>query len=274
MSRPDTRRITLVKVVGIIFKESGKVYYFNPENLDLNLGDEVIVETSKGMEFGFVESEIMEIKDDELASPLKPVLRKATDYDKSLYERNKLREKEALKKCLELIDKYNLAMKLTEVEIAFDGSKFTFYYTSQDRVDFRELIKELALLFKNRIEMRQIGVRDEAKILGGYGPCGRRLCCTLFMKEFKPVNIKMAKDQGLPLSPFKISGACGRLMCCIKYEHSIYEDFIKKCPAKGTEVNTPQGKGLVAGYNIPLELVIIEFENEKQESFPLDKIDY
>lgn len=264
----------MVKVVGIVFKKGGKVYYFNPENLDLILGDKVIVETSKGMEFGIVESEIMDIKDNELAAPLKPVLRRVTEYDKSCYERNKLREEEAFNKCLELIDKYELTMKLKEVEVAFDGSKLTFYYISQERVDFRELVKELAIIFKSRIEMKQIGVRDEAKMFGGYGPCGRRLCCALFLKTFKPVTIKMAKDQGLPLSPFKISGPCGRLMCCIKYEYPIYEEFIKKCPVRGTEVNTPNGVGIVVGYNIPLKSVVVELENERKLSFPLDQIEY
>lgn len=262
----------MVKVVGIYFKEGGKVYYFNPENIELNLGDEVIVDTSRGMEFGIVESEIMEVKDDELSAPLKPVLRKATEYDKSLYERNKQREKEAFNKCLQLIDKHKLDMKLTDIEVTFDGSRIAFYYTSQERVDFRELIKELASIFKTRIIMKQIGVRDEAKMFGGYGPCGRRLCCVLFLKQFKPINIKMARDQELPLSPFKISGMCGRLMCCIKYEQPIYEDFIRRCPAKGTEVNTPKGKGKVIGYNVPQEFVMVEFENGKRASFPLNEI--
>lgn len=262
----------MAKVVGICFKDGGKVYYFNPENLKLNLGDKVIVDTSRGMEFGIVESEIMEVKNDELSAPLKPVLRKATEYDKSVYVRNKQREKEAFNKCLELIDKYELNMKLTDVELTFDGSRINIYYTSPERVDFRELIKELALIFKTRIIMKQIGVRDEAKMFGGYGPCGRRLCCALFLKHFKPINIKIARDQELPLSPFKISGVCGRLMCCIKYEQPIYEDFIKRCPAKGDEVNTPKGKGEVVGYNVPQEFVIVEFENGRRVSFSLDEI--
>ena len=213
----------LAKVVGIRFKKAGKIYYFLPGGLDILPNDNVIVETARGMEFGKVVLPLREIPSEEVVSPLKEVLRKATPEDEQLYDNNEIKEKEAFKVCLNKIIAHKLPMKLIDVEYTFDGNKIIFSFTAEGRVDFRELVKDLAAVFRTRIELRQIGVRDEAKMLGGLGSCGRELCCASFLGDFEPVSIRMAKDQNLSLNPTKISGICGRLMCCLKYENGCYE---------------------------------------------------
>jgi len=225
-------------VVGVVLKKAGKVYYFDPQNLKLELGDKVIVETVRGSEFGEIVAPPREFSEDELVYPLKRVLRVATKDDESQEEKNRQKEKEAFEICQEKIEKHELPMKLIETECLFDGSKITFYFSAEGRVDFRELVKDLASTFRTRIELRQIGVRDEAKLIGGLGPCGRDLCCKLFLCDFEPVSIRMAKEQDLPLNPIKISGVCGRLMCCLKYEYQVYEDFKKRAPRLGKEIET------------------------------------
>ncbi|HHV64980.1 MAG TPA: stage 0 sporulation family protein [Peptococcaceae bacterium] len=213
----------MVKVVGIRFKKAGKIYYFLPGNQDLKVGDNVIVETARGMEFGKVVLPLREVPDEEIVAPLKEVLRKATPEDEEQDRINAKKEKDAFQICLTKIAAHNLPMKLIDVEYTFDGNKIIFSFTAEGRVDFRELVKDLAAVFRTRIELRQIGVRDEAKMLGGLGSCGRELCCVTFLGEFEPVSIRMAKDQNLSLNPTKISGICGRLMCCLKYENNCYE---------------------------------------------------
>ena len=217
----------MTKVVGVRFKDTGKTYYFDPKGLEIKKGDLVVVETARGMECGVA---------------LKPVLRIATARDKQILEENKEKEKRAYEVCLQKIEKHKLDMNLTEVEYAFDGSKILFYFTADGRVDFRELVKDLASTFHTRIELRQIGVRDEAKMLGGLGVCGRPFCCSTFLNDFHSVSIKMAKEQGLSLSPSKISGTCGRLMCCLKYEQNSYEYLAKITPRRGTVVDCREGQ--------------------------------
>jgi len=237
--------IKMTEVVGVRFKENGKMYYFAPNGLQIKSGDYVIVETARCVECGIACEDIKKINDDEIVSPLKPVIRKATEADKKTIEENKIKEKEAYGICVEKIKKHGLDMSLTEVEYAFDRSKIIFYFTSDGRVDFRELVKDLAGVFHARIELRQIGVRDEARMLGGLGICGRPFCCSTFLNDFQSVSIKMAKEQGLSLSPGKISGTCGRLMCCLKYEQDAYEDLQKITPRKGAVVDTSEGRGVV-----------------------------
>ena len=224
-------------VIGIRFKAVGKIYYFDPDNLDIKKDDKVIVETTRGLEFGHVVVGIKEVKEEDLVQPLKKVLRLATKEDLEQMEAIKEKEKEAFQICLEKINEHQLPMKLIEVECTFDNSKIIFFFTAEGRVDFRELVKDLAAIFKTRIELRQIGVRDEAKILGGIGNCGRILCCHSFLGEFVPVSIKMAKEQNLSLNPAKISGICGRLMCCLKYENEVYQE----CKG-GCQEHCPRGK--------------------------------
>ena len=235
----------MIKIIGVRFKSAGKMYYFDPSGIDIKQGDHVIVETSRGREYGEVASGIKEVEDSTIVKPLKGVLRIATDADEAQYKSNKEKEKEAYKVCCEKIESHKLDMKLIEVEYTFDGSKILFYFTAEGRVDFRDLVKDLASVFKTRIELRQIGVRDESKTLGSIGVCGRNLCCSQFLGEFVPVSIKMAKEQGLSLNPTKISGACGRLMCCLKYEQETYEDLMKSSPKTGARVETPDGMGTV-----------------------------
>ncbi|HOA91149.1 MAG TPA: stage 0 sporulation family protein [Bacillota bacterium] len=213
----------MVKVVGVRFREAGKVYYFSPGDLEISENESVIVETVRGVEYGDVVIGIKEVDESETVQPLKEVLRKATEEDKIILQENRNKEKEAFQVCLEKIEKHGLPMKLIDVEYTFDRKKVIFYYTAPGRVDFRELVKDLASVFRTRIELRQIGVRDEAKMIGGLGPCGRSLCCATFLGEFAPVSIKMAKKQNLSLNPSKISGVCGRLMCCLRYEYEVYE---------------------------------------------------
>ena len=239
----------MVKVAGVKFKTAGKIYYFGPEELEVQLGDSVIVETARGMEFGMVAMEITEVDESEVVTPLKRIIRIADEKDHLQHEENLKKKKRAMDLCQE-IDKHGLVMKLIDVEYTFDNSKIVFYFTADGRVDFRELVKDLAGVFKMRIELRQIGVRDEAKMLGGIGSCGRDLCCHSWLSDFQPVSIKMAKVQNLSLNPSKISGICGRLMCCLKYENDIYMEFRKGMPDIGEKVRTPDGFGKVVDTNL------------------------
>ena len=239
----------MVRVIGIKFKTSGRVYYFDPLDLPIKAGDGVIVETARGMEYGEAPNDPKEVDESEVVAPLKPVVRIATDEDKRLRAQYAAKEGDAYAICLEKIAEHGLDMKLVDVEYTFNGSKVVFYFTADERVDFRELVKDLAYALKTRIELRQIGVRDEAKMLGGLGPCGRLVCCKSFLDDFRPVSIKMAKEQNLSLSPTKISGLCGRLMCCLQYEQSAYEAIRNKMPKPGKEVNTVDGVGVVVENN-------------------------
>ena len=244
------------EIAGVRFKPVGKIYYFETAGVKTKEEDFVIVETARGIEYAQVVL-TKEIDDDEFDKPLKPIIRVATDADKRQYESNKKKEKEALKICEEKIKKHNLDMKLVEAEYTFDGNKLLFYFTAEGRIDFRELVKDLATVFRTRIELRQIGVRDEAKTLGSVGVCGRNICCSQFLGEFMPVSIKMAKEQGLSLNPTKISGACGRLMCCLKYEQDVYEENLKTLPKPGAIVKTEKGEGRVESVNVLKRNVLV-----------------
>ena len=254
----------MIQIVGIRFKPAGKVYHFSSGNLKLAPGDHVIVETARSVEMGKVVVGTHAVERQEGSKPLKPVLRAATKEDLALFEKNRAKEKEAFAICLEKIKKHKLDMKLIEVEYTFDGSKILFYFTADGRIDFRELVKDLANVFRTRIELRQIGVRDESKTIGSYGICGRSLCCSQFLGEFEPVSIKMAKEQGLSLNPTKISGVCGRLMCCLKYEQDAYEDLLRVTPRVGSTVRTPVGKGVVEYVNILKGLVKVMVDDDKE----------
>ncbi|MBR5773646.1 MAG: stage 0 sporulation family protein [Clostridia bacterium] len=239
----------MVEIIGVRFKDVGKVYCFDPNGMKISKSQRVIVETARGIECGFVAMDNREIPDEQIVKPLKKVIRIATEADLKRVEDNKKKEKEAFKICLTKIAAHGLEMKLVDVEYTFDQSKLLFYFTADGRVDFRELVKDLASQFRTRIELRQIGVRDESKMLGGFGICGRPFCCSTFLGEFQPVSIKMAKEQGLSLNPAKISGNCGRLMCCLKYEQNAYEYLLKITPKQGAIVSTPDGKGTVVESN-------------------------
>ncbi len=239
-----------MEIIGVRFRRGGKIYFYDPDRLSLAEGDEVIVPTARGVEFGRVARAAHEMREECLPADLKKVIRRATDRDRGQLERNQARRETARQKCLELIRKHKLEMKLVDVDYVFDGNSITFYFTSDGRVDFRELVKDLASALKTRIEMRQVGVRDEAKAIGGLGPCGRPLCCAMFLEEFEPVSIRMAKEQNLPLNPSKISGICGRLMCCLRYEQEAYRDFLRRVPKVGALVETAKGNGKVAGYDV------------------------
>ncbi|MBQ7573866.1 MAG: stage 0 sporulation family protein [Clostridia bacterium] len=252
----------MAEVIGVRFKANGKTYYFNPKKLDIKKGDNVIVETSRGLEYGNVVQGRKNVPEKELVKSLKDVVRVATPDDDKTYKRNKEKEKEAYNICLEKIKENNLVMKLVEVEYTFDQSKILFYFTADGRVDFRKLVKDLALIFKTRIELRQIGVRDESKAMGSIGICGRSLCCSQFLDEFAPVSIKMAKEQNLSLNPAKISGACGRLMCCLKYEQEMYEELNRKTPKNGAKVKTPNGDmGIVESVSLLKGLVKVKIDD-------------
>ncbi len=233
----------MTKVIGVRFRTGMRIYYFDPLDFDVQAGDGVIVETAKGQEYGEVVQGITEVEETAIVAPLKPIIRVASDQDQSMRKENSGREKEAFAICQKKIEQHGLDMKLVDVEYSFNGSKVVFYFTADERVDFRELVKDLAGQFRTRIELRQIGVRDEAKMLGGLGPCGRAICCKSFLSDFRPVSIKMAKEQNLSLSPTKISGLCGRLMCCLQYEQNAYDDMKKKMPKVNREVMTPDGLG-------------------------------
>lgn len=245
----------MTSVIGVRFKKNCKIYFFDPKGIEFEQGDGAIVETANGVEYGEVVACNKEIEEDKIVAPLKPVIRKATDKDKRNLQENKDKEAAALQTCKEKIEEHKLDMKLIGVEIAFDGSKMVFFFTADGRVDFRGLVKDLASVFKTRIELRQVGVRDETKMLGGLGPCGRPCCCSAFLGEFQPVSIKMAKEQNLSLSPTKISGLCGRLMCCLNYEQKYYEEMRSVMPRGGNEVKTPDGEGVVIDSN-PLKQTV------------------
>ncbi|MGI6327960.1 MAG: PSP1 domain-containing protein [Dethiobacteria bacterium] len=262
------------KVVGVRFRRAGKIYYFDPGNLELKQGQDLIVETSRGLEFGEVVLENREVSEDEIVAPLRVVRRVANDEDYKQLAENRQKEKEAIQTCQEKIEKHNLQMKLVDVEYTFDHNKIIFYFTADSRVDFRELVKDLASIFRTRIELRQIGVRDEAKMLGGLGPCGRGLCCATFLGDFGPVSIKMAKEQNLSLNPTKISGICGRLMCCLRYEAEHYECTRGDFPSAGELVLTPHGEAKVIGQNLVKKTVLVDLlEICRQEEFPIEEIE-
>lgn len=257
----------MIKVVGVRFRTAGKIYYFDPKNFDITVGSHVIVETARGVEFGTVMIPPKELQPDKVIQPLKPVLRIATPEDEKIEARNRQKEKEAFKICLEKIQKHKMEMKLVDAEYTFDNNKLLFYFTADGRIDFRELVKDLAAVFRTRIELRQIGVRDETKILGGIGICGRPLCCNTFLSEFAPVSIKMAKEQNLSLNPAKISGVCGRLMCCLKNEEETYEYLNSRLPNVGDHVTTDDRlKGEVQSVSVLRQTVkvIVEVEDEKE----------
>lgn len=249
-------------VIGVSFRDAGKIYYFDPDGLELKKGDHVIVETSRGIETGEVVMEKSEVSDDEIVAPLKKVIRKSTLKDKERNEKNKELEEKAFDICLEKIEEHGLPMKLIDVEYTFDHNKILFYFTSDGRVDFRELVKDLARIFKTRIELRQIGVRDEAKMVGGLGPCGRPVCCATFLRDFEPISIKMAKKQNLSLNPSKISGLCGRLMCCLRYEAKAYKEMKKEMPNVGEEVELSLGNGEVVGRNLVKKTLKVDIGNK------------
>jgi len=248
----------MITVIGVRFKKAGKIYYFNPGDLDIKKGDFVVVETARGIEFGECVVGMKELREGEIVAPLKNVIRKALEEDINANKTNKEKEEEAFKICLEKIKAHDLTMKLIDVEYTFDNNKVIFYFTADGRVDFRELVKDLASIFRTRIELRQIGVRDEAKMTGGLGPCGRSLCCSTFLGEFAPVSIKMAKEQNLSLNPTKISGICGRLMCCLNYEQETYEGIRKRLPKVGSIVDTCYGKGEVVSNSVVKEAVKVK----------------
>ena len=265
----------MIKVVGVRFKKAGKIYYFDPMELSINKGEYVVVETARGIEFGECVIGIKEIRESEIVAPLKSVLRVATEDDIQKHVTNKEKETDAFDICLNKISEHGLNMKLIDVEYTFDNNKVIFYFTADGRVDFRELVKDLATIFKTRIELRQIGVRDEAKMLGGLGPCGRPMCCSTFLGDFASVSIKMAKEQNLSLNPTKISGICGRLMCCLNYEQSTYEDIRKRLPKVGSIVKTEEGNGEVVSNNIVKESVKVKMrkgEEELIQDFKIEKV--
>ena len=268
----------MTKVIGVRFRTAGKIYFFSPGKLEVETGDKVIVETARGVEFGSVVTGPKEVEDDKITQPLKSVIRLATDEDKKKEEKNKEKEKEAFKICLEKIHKHGLEMKLIDAEYTFDNNKVLFYFTADGRIDFRELVKDLASVFRTRIELRQIGVRDETKIRGGIGICGRPLCCHTYLSEFAPVSIKMAKEQNLSLNQTKISGVCGRLMCCLKNEQETYEELNKKLPGTGDMVTLPDGlQGTVHSVNVLRQLVkvIVEVNDEKEiQEYPVEELKF
>ena len=269
----------MTKVIGVRFRTAGKIYFFSPGKLEVETGDKVIVETARGVEFGSVVTGPKEVEDDKITQPLKSVIRLATDEDKKKEEKNKEKEKEAFKICLEKIHKHGLEMKLIDAEYTFDNNKVLFYFTADGRIDFRELVKDLASVFKTRIELRQVGVRDETKILGGIGICGRPLCCHSYLSEFIPVSIKMAKEQNLSLNPTKISGVCGRLMCCLKNEEETYEVLNSKLPGIGDTVTTADGlRGEVHSVNVlrqTVKVIVVVDKDEKEiREYKVDQLKF
>ena len=263
----------MIQVIGVRFKKAGKIYYFDPNGLEIKKGDYVVVETARGIEFGECVIGIKEILENDIVSPLKSVIRVADLNDIDKHKINKVKEKEALEICLKKIEEHKLDMKLIDVEYTFDNNKVIFYFTADGRVDFRELVKDLATIFKTRIELRQIGVRDEAKMLGGLGPCGRSLCCSTFLGDFASVSIKMAKEQNLSLNPTKISGICGRLMCCLNYEQSTYEDIRKRLPKVGSIVEIDEYRGEVVSNNTVKESVKVKYRRGDEEVIEEFKIE-
>ncbi|MCC8030080.1 MAG: stage 0 sporulation family protein [Lachnospiraceae bacterium] len=266
----------MIKVVGVRFRQAGKIYYFNPKSLPLERGSHVIVETARGVEYGTVILPPTDMTDDEVTQPLKTVIRMATKEDDRIVRRNSEKEKDAYRICQEKIRKHGLAMKLVQAEYTFDNNKLLFYFTADGRIDFRELVKDLASVFRTRIELRQIGVRDETKILGGVGVCGRPLCCHTYLSEFAPVSIKMAKEQNMSLNPTKISGTCGRLMCCLKNEQETYEYLNSHLPNTGDRVTTSDGlKGEVSSVSVLRQMVkvVVDTGEEKEiREYPADQL--
>ena len=267
----------MTRVIGVRFRTAGKIYFFSPGKYVIKKGDHVIVETARGVEYGTVVGEPREVEDDEVIKPLKPVLRTASTKDDEQEKANREKEKEAFRVCLEKIRKHNLDMKLIDAEYTFDNNKILFYFTADGRIDFRELVKDLAAVFKTRIELRQIGVRDETKIIGGYGICGRPLCCHSYLSDFVPVSIKMAKEQSLSLNPTKISGVCGRLMCCLKNEEDVYEELNRKMPGIGDICKAKDGlEGEVSSVNILRQTIkiLVDVDDEKEvHEYKLDDIE-
>ena len=251
----------MVEIIGVRFNSAGKIYYFDPNGEEFDVGTKVLVETARGIELGHVVIANKEVGEDEIVAPLKPIIRKATEDDFRQLDENKEKEKDAYIIAAEKIREHKIDMKLVDVEYTFDRSKILFYFTADGRVDFRELVKSLASIFHTRIELRQIGVRDEARQIGSYGICGRNLCCSTFLDDFRPVSIKMAKEQGLSLNPTKISGVCGRLMCCLQYEQNAYDDMLKKLPYKGAVVSTPDGGGVVTDIATLKGEIKVKFED-------------
>lgn len=268
----------MIKIIGVRFRNVGKIYYFNPKDRDVRTGMNVIVETARGVEYGQVVLGPKEVDEEQVVQPLKDVIRIATEKDNTKEANNRKKEKEAYEICLQKIKSHGLEMKLINAEYTFDNNKVLFYFTADGRIDFRELVKDLAAVFKTRIELRQIGVRDETKILGGIGICGRTLCCHTYLSEFAPVSIKMAKEQNLSLNPTKISGVCGRLMCCLKNEQETYEYLNKKLPGTGDIVTTPEGlKGEVQSLSVLRQLVkvIVEVNDEKEiREYPVAELKF
>ena len=269
----------MVKVIGVRFRNAGKIYYFAPGKYEIKSGQHVIVETARGIEYGYVVLGTREVEDGKVVQPLKSVIRMATKEDEDVEEANKKKEKDAFKVCLEKIRKHNLEMKLIDVEYTFDNNKILFYFTADGRIDFRELVKDLAAVFKTRIELRQVGVRDETKIVGGIGICGRPLCCHSYLSEFIPVSIKMAKEQNLSLNPTKISGVCGRLMCCLKNEEETYEYLNSKLPNVGDYVTTDDGlKGEVHSFNVlrqTVKVIVVVDKDEKEiRDYKVDQLKF
>lgn len=268
----------MTRVIGVRFRNVGKIYYFSPKDFDIYVGDHVIVETARGVEYGHVVLAPRDVEDEKVIQPLKEVIRIATPQDDKKEEANRKREKEAYQICLKKIREHGLEMKLIDVEYTFDNNKVLFYFTADGRIDFRELVKDLAAIFKTRIELRQIGVRDETKILGGIGICGRPLCCHTYLSEFAPVSIKMAKEQNLSLNPSKISGVCGRLMCCLKNEEETYEELNRKLPGIGDRVTTSEGlKGEVHSVSVLRQLVkvIVDVDGEKEiREYPVEELKF
>ena len=261
----------MTEIISVKFKENGRAYSFDPAGIKAEQGEYVIVETQNGIEIGTVSAANHEVAKDAIVKPLKKVIRKATEKDMARREENKKKEKEAFGICEELILAHRLDMKLVEVEYSFDANKIVFFFTSDGRVDFRELVKDLASRFHTRIELRQIGVRDEAKMLGGLGICGRPFCCSSFLGEFQPVSIKMAKEQSLSLNPTKISGTCGRLMCCLKYEQDCYEEFLRTTPKAGALVETPEGRGVVVEVNLLTGILKVKLDKKPDVPLSIDK---
>lgn len=263
----------MIKIVGVRFKSAGKIYYFDPVELPIEKNMDVVVETARGLEYGTVVVGPKEIEESELVSPLKPIIRISTPEDTSVYTENKEKAKETFQLCQQKIKDHDLTMFLIDCEYTFDRNKLIFYFTAEGRIDFRELVKDLAAIFKTRIELRQIGVRDEAKSIGGLGPCGRSLCCSSWLGDFQPVSIKMAKDQSLSLNPTKISGICGRLFCCLKYEHDVYSEAIDAMPVVGSLVKVEDGKGKVTEINPLLEQVRVEFNDKTIKIYQREEVE-
>ncbi len=262
----------MTQVVGVRFKRAGRIYYFDPADIELNLGDWVVVDTGRGPEMGRVAISPKQVLASDITEPLKPVLRQASEEDLKQREEFKAREREALEQCQEMIAQADLPMKLLSAEYNLDGTRLTFSFSAEGRVDFRDLLKELTASFKTRIELRQVGPRDKAKLLGGFGRCGRPLCCTTYLSEFNPVSIRMAKEQELPLNPMKISGVCGRLACCLSHEWEQYRKMKRKLPAIGQQVTTPLGAASVVGINPLKETVLVKLESEATVELPVAEV--